>query len=48
MSSAVLILLVADVLWQAIKAIDRKLAEAGDPGLPNTDEARKRVRMRPR
>jgi moderate conductance mechanosensitive channel len=45
--SAVVILLVADVLWHAIKAaIDRKLAEAADPGLPNTDEARKRARMR--
>jgi small-conductance mechanosensitive channel len=44
--SAVVILLVA-VLWHAIKAaIDRKLAEAGDPGLPNTEEARKRARMR--
>jgi moderate conductance mechanosensitive channel len=45
--TAIVILLVADVLWHAIKAaIDRKLAEAGDPGLPNTDEARKRARMR--
>jgi small-conductance mechanosensitive channel len=45
--SAVVILLVADVLWHAIKAaIDRKLGEATDPGLPNTDEARKRARMR--
>jgi hypothetical protein len=36
----IIILLVADVLWHAIKAaIDRKLAEADDPGLPNTDEA---------
>jgi small-conductance mechanosensitive channel len=45
--SAVVILLVADVLWHAIKAaIDRGLAEAADPGLPNTEEARKRARMR--
>jgi len=45
--SAVVILLVADVLWHAIKAaIDRKLAEAEDPGLPNTEEARKRARLR--
>jgi small-conductance mechanosensitive channel len=45
--SAVVILLVADILWHAIKAaIDRKLAEAGDPGLPNSEEARKRARMR--
>jgi len=45
--SAVIVLLVADVLWHAMKAvIDRRLAEAADPGQPNTDEARKRARMR--
>jgi small-conductance mechanosensitive channel len=45
--SAVVILLVADVLWHAIKAaIDRKLAEAADPGLPNAEEAQKRARLR--
>jgi small-conductance mechanosensitive channel len=45
--SAVIILLIADVLWHAAKAaIDRKLAEAVDPGHPNTDEARRRARMR--
>ena len=45
--SAVIILLVADVLWQAAKAaIDRKLAEAADLGQPNTDEARRRARIR--
>jgi moderate conductance mechanosensitive channel len=45
--SAVIILLIADILWQATKAaIDRKLAEAVDPGQPNTDEARRRARMR--
>jgi small-conductance mechanosensitive channel len=45
--SAIIILLVADVLWQATKAaIDRKLAGAADPGLPNTDEARRRARLR--
>jgi small-conductance mechanosensitive channel len=45
--SAVVILLVADVLWHAIKAaIDRKLAEAADPGQPSTDDARKRARLR--
>jgi small-conductance mechanosensitive channel len=45
--SAVVILLVADVLWHAIRAaIDRKLAEAADPGQPSTDEARRRARMR--
>jgi moderate conductance mechanosensitive channel len=45
--SAIIIVLVADVLWQATKAaIDRKLAGAADPGLPNTDEARRRARLR--
>jgi moderate conductance mechanosensitive channel len=45
--SAVIILLLADLLWQATKAaIDRKLAEAADLGQPNTDEARRRARMR--
>jgi len=45
--SAVVILLVADVLWHAMRAaIDRKLVEAADPGQPNTDEARKRARLR--
>src|SRR5262249_4668687 len=45
--SAVIILLVADVLWHAIKAaIDRKLIEAADPGQPSTEEARKRARLR--
>jgi small-conductance mechanosensitive channel len=44
--SAVIILLVADVLWQATKAaIDRKLAEVEDLGQPNTDEARRRARL---
>jgi moderate conductance mechanosensitive channel len=45
--SAVIILLVADVLWQAAKAaIDRKLAESADAGLLNGDEARRRARVR--
>jgi small-conductance mechanosensitive channel len=45
--SAVVILLVADLLWQVMKtAIDRKLAESADLGQPNTDEARKRARLR--
>jgi small-conductance mechanosensitive channel len=45
--SAVVILLIADLLWQAMKtAIDRKLAEAADLGQPNTDEARRRARLR--
>jgi moderate conductance mechanosensitive channel len=45
--SAVVILLIADFLWQATKtAIDRKLAEAAEVGQPNTDEARRRARLR--
>jgi small-conductance mechanosensitive channel len=45
--SAVIILLVADVLWHAIKAaIDRKLTEVANPGMPNTDEARRGARLR--
>ena len=45
--SAIIILLVADVLWHAMKtAIDRKLAEVADPGQPSTDEARRRGRLR--
>jgi moderate conductance mechanosensitive channel len=44
--SAVIILLIADVFWQATKtAIDRKLAEVEDLGQPNTDEARRRARL---
>ena len=45
--SAIVILLAADVLWHAMKAaIDRKLAGAADLGQPNTDEARRRARLR--
>ena len=45
--SAVVILLIADLLWQATKtAIDRKLAEAAEVGQPNTDEARRHARLR--
>jgi small-conductance mechanosensitive channel len=45
--SAVVILLGADLLWHAVKtAIDRKLTESADPGLPNTEEARRRSRLR--
>ncbi|HVH75625.1 MAG TPA: mechanosensitive ion channel family protein [Stellaceae bacterium] len=45
--SAVIIVLVADVFWYAAKAgIDRKHAEAVDPGHPNTEEARRRARLR--
>jgi moderate conductance mechanosensitive channel len=44
--SAVIIMLVADVLWHATKtAIDRKLAQVEDLGQPNTDEARRRARL---
>jgi small-conductance mechanosensitive channel len=44
--SAVVIVLIADVLWHATKtAIDRKLAEVEDLGQPNTDEARRRARL---
>jgi moderate conductance mechanosensitive channel len=45
--SAVVILLMADLLWHAIKAaIDRKLSQSADLGLPNSDEARRRARLR--
>src|SRR5215470_5163684 len=45
--SAVVIVLIADFLWQAMKtAIDRKLAEAADAGQPNTDDARRRASLR--
>jgi small-conductance mechanosensitive channel len=45
--SAVVIILVADFVWQAAKAlIDRTLAQARDPGEPNTEEARRRARLR--
>ena len=44
--TAVIILLVADLFWHAVKtAIDRKLAEVEDLGQPNTDEARRRARL---
>jgi moderate conductance mechanosensitive channel len=44
--SAVIIALIADVLWHATKtAIDRKLAEVEDLGQPNTDDARRRARL---
>jgi hypothetical protein len=43
--SAVVILLIADLSWHTIKAaIDRKLAQSVDLGLPNTDEARRQAR----
>ena len=45
--SAVIIVLVADVLWHAMKAaIDRRLAEVADLGQLNTDETRRRARRR--
>jgi small-conductance mechanosensitive channel len=44
---AIVILLVADFAWHVMKAaIDRKLTEAHDVGHPNTDEARRRARLR--
>jgi small-conductance mechanosensitive channel len=47
MLSAVVILLIADLLWHAAKAaIDSALAEAAELGPPNTDEARRRARLR--
>jgi moderate conductance mechanosensitive channel len=45
--SAVAILLIADFVWHVARAaIDLKLAETADPGLPNTPEARRRARLR--
>jgi small-conductance mechanosensitive channel len=45
--SAIVVMLIADLLWQAVKAaIDRKLAEVSDIGQPNTEEARRRARLR--
>ena len=45
--SAVVILLIADLLWHAMRTtIDRKLAECADLGQPNTEEARRRARLR--
>jgi small-conductance mechanosensitive channel len=45
--SVVAIALIADFIWHIAKvAIDIKLAGTTDPGLPNTDEARRRARLR--
>ena len=45
--SAIIILLVADVLWHAVKAaIDGKLSAVTEMGPPNTEEARRRARLR--
>jgi small-conductance mechanosensitive channel len=44
--TTVVILLIADVLWHAVKAaIDSKLAETADLGQPNSEEARRRARL---
>ena len=45
--SAVAIALIADFIWHVSKAaIDIKLTETADPGLPSTPEARRRARLR--
>jgi moderate conductance mechanosensitive channel len=45
--SAVAVALIADFIWHVSKAaIDIKLAETDDPGLPNTPDARRRARLR--
>jgi moderate conductance mechanosensitive channel len=45
--SAVAIALIADFIWHVARAaIDSKLAETADLGLPNTDRARRQARMR--
>jgi moderate conductance mechanosensitive channel len=44
--TTVVILLIADVLWHAMKAaIDSKLADTADLSQPNSDEARRRARL---
>ena len=44
--TTVVIMLIADVVWHAVKAaIDSKLAETADLGQPNSDEARRRARL---
>ncbi len=45
--SAVVIALVADFIWQVAKTlIDRTLAQAASSGQPDTEEARRRARLR--
>jgi hypothetical protein len=45
--TTVVILLIADVLWNAAKAaIDKKLADTAELGQPNSEEARRRARLR--
>ena len=44
--SAIIIVLIADLVWQATKAaIDRKIAGVEDLGQPNTGEVRRRARL---
>src|SRR5271169_3109553 len=44
--TTVVILLIADVVWHAVKAaIDSKLAQTADLGQPNSEEARRRARL---
>ena len=44
--TTVVIMLIADVVWHAVKAaIDSKLAQTADLGQPNSDEARRRARL---
>jgi small-conductance mechanosensitive channel len=46
-ANAIVILLLADFAWHVIRVvIDRKLAEAHGAAQPNTDEARRRARVR--
>jgi small-conductance mechanosensitive channel len=45
--TAIVILLIADFIWHVVKAaIDRRLAEAQGPAMPNSEEARRRARVR--
>lgn len=45
--NAVVIVLVADFAWHALKAlIDRKITEVQEPGQPHSEEARRRARLR--
>src|SRR3546814_19991976 len=45
--NAVVIVLIADLAWHVMKAlIDRKLADSQVPGLPDSEEARRRSRLR--
>jgi small-conductance mechanosensitive channel len=45
--NAVVVLLIADFAWHVMKAlIDRKLADTQAAGLPDTDEARRKSRLR--